>query len=136
MLVPAGQSKPNETCMKNYGTKSEILFDQSLITQTIMQQNLISIAIYLYEKLLERCNVRLVLRSVFHEDNKYYVQVLLDKYLWKLQILIFWLQACFNFILHLAADLQTVVWYYTSKPRELQTYIRTFETFIKADFKI
>ena len=41
MLVPAGQSKPNETCMKNYGTKSEILFDQSLITQTIMQKNLI-----------------------------------------------------------------------------------------------
>ena len=41
MLVPAGQNKPNETCMKNYGTKSEILFDQSLITQTIMQKNLI-----------------------------------------------------------------------------------------------
>ena len=42
MLVPAGQSKPNETCLKNYGTKNyEELFDQSLINQTIMQKNLI-----------------------------------------------------------------------------------------------
>ena len=31
----------NETCMKKYGIKSEILFDQSIITQTIMQKNLI-----------------------------------------------------------------------------------------------
>ena len=72
MLVPAGQSKPNETCLKNYGTKNyEELFDQSLINQTIMQKNLIQVAIYLYEKLVELCNLRLVHRSVFHEDNKY-----------------------------------------------------------------
>ena len=72
ILVPTGLSKPNETCMKNYGTENyEELFDHSLITQTIMQKNLIQMAIYLYEKLVELCNVTIILRSVFHEDNKY-----------------------------------------------------------------
>ena len=39
-LVPTDKSKDTLKSMKNYGTKSEILFDQYLITQTIMMRNI------------------------------------------------------------------------------------------------
>ena len=38
-------------------------------------------AIYVYEKSVELCNMILDLRSVFYDDNRYNLQVLLDNYL-------------------------------------------------------
>ena len=38
-------------------------------------------AIYVYEKLVELYNMILDLRSVFYDDNRYHLQVLLDNYL-------------------------------------------------------
>ena len=71
--------------MKIYGPKYKILLDQKLITQMVMMKliwrsNLILDDDLLLNKTLEHRNMIIVVRSVFHECNKYYTQVFLEYY--------------------------------------------------------
>ena len=78
--------------MKNYGTKSEILLGQKPITQMmmIMRKNMLMILRFYSDddlplkKSLELRNMIIVVRAVFHEDNKYYPQVFLEECLYEL----------------------------------------------------
>ena len=38
-------------------------------------------------KTIETLTMRIVVRTIFYENNKYYPQVFLDKYLYKLQMI-------------------------------------------------
>ena len=67
--------------MKNCGLKSKTLLGQELITQGIMMEN--------SDDALEFRNMLVVVRSVFHEDNKCYPQIFLGERLYKLQMLNF-----------------------------------------------
>ena len=63
--------------MKNYGTKSKILLDQKLITQTIMIKKYMKMKVNSdydlpLNKTLGLRNMIIVVTAVFHEDNNYY----------------------------------------------------------------
>ena len=63
--------------MKNYGTKSKILLDQKLITQTIMIKKYMKMKVNSdydlpLDKTLGLRNMIIVVTAVFHEDNNYY----------------------------------------------------------------
>ena len=73
--------------MKNCGLKSKTLLGQELITQGIMMEN--SDDDLPLKKTLEFRNMLVVVRSVFHEDNKCYPQIFLGERLYKLQMLNF-----------------------------------------------
>ena len=73
--------------MKNCGLKSKTLLGQELITQGIMMEN--SDDDLRLKKTLEFRNMLVAVRSVFHEDNKYYPQAFLGERLYKLQMLNF-----------------------------------------------
>ena len=62
--------------MKKYGTKSEILLDQKLISQTAMMKS----------KTLILHTMVINVRSVFHQGSKYYPQVFLEECLYKIRI--------------------------------------------------
>ena len=63
--------------MKNYVTKSEILLDQSLMTQTIMMRNIwkSNFRWWFSSKKTLKIYVVIVVELVFHEDSSYYPQV-------------------------------------------------------------
>ena len=61
--------------MKKYGTKSEILLDQKLISQTTMMKS----------KTLILHTMVINVRSVFHQGSKYYPQVFLEECLYKIR---------------------------------------------------
>ena len=61
--------------MKKYGTKSEILLYQQLMTQTIMMKDIYGNQIQLgwwfaFKKSLELCNIIIVVRAVFSGENR------------------------------------------------------------------
>ena len=63
MLDSTDESKETRESMKNCGTKLVIMM------RNIYKSNLIQMSIY---------NIVTLVRSVFHEDNKYYPQVFQD----------------------------------------------------------
>ena len=68
--------------MKNFGVKSEILLVQYLKTQMIVGKNIWNQIWFRWwlalKKTLKHCIIIIVVKSVFHEDSKYYPQVFFD----------------------------------------------------------